>query len=116
FNGRTFKDRAFVLLTGRSYFDSPAFDMVRGTGVDLHIVPIITGKVFYHRFSQCLDIPFTLEVMTPHAGRNTIYLVAAQCSVNTFLFIHDVLLLNISTFWVRARDPGIAELFFVSNR
>ena len=116
FNGCIFYDRTFVLLTRRPYFDSPAFDMVGGTRVDLHVVPIIAGKVFYHSFSQGLGTPLALKVVAPHTGRNAIYLVAAQCSINTFLFIHDVLLLSslllyTSTFWMRTHEKQEKRVF-----
>src|SRR5947209_2471166 len=70
------------------YFHFPVFNMVGGTRIDLHEVPIITGVILDHCLGKCLGIPLVFEIMPPHARWNTINWITTQCNINTFFFIH----------------------------
>src|SRR5947209_2776716 len=71
------ENRRFVFLPRRMHFHLPALYMIGCTRIDLHEVPIIAGVILDHRLGKCLHVPLMLEIMSPHARRNTIHWIAS---------------------------------------
>src|SRR5947209_19192500 len=90
FDGSLLNAGRFVRLARGAHLDPPSFDVIAGTGVHLHVIPVVASKVLDHRLGQGLGIPFPYKIVSPHACRYTVYRPAAQRGINTLLLIHSI--------------------------
>src|SRR5260370_36505543 len=88
FNGAILKDWLLMFQAGGSHFDVPSFDMISAARVYLHIIPIVAREILHCRLGQTMCTPFTLKIVSPHAGGYAVYSLTAQRGIYSFFLIH----------------------------
>src|SRR5262249_432045 len=79
---------AMVGVVGACKSRTPILDMVAGTRIDLHVIPIVGAVIGKHRLCQSLRGPFLHVIVAPETYGHTIYCVAAQSGVYTLPLVH----------------------------